>query len=80
MQAFGLHTIAVMKDCKVADFERDVSDNLKGIEVIPYAKVSGDLGCSALRACHNQRLQPTARSQASLPKCSRLIRGDYILY
>jgi hypothetical protein len=42
MQAFGLQTIAVMRSEKFADFERDVSD-LKGIEVIPYSKVAGDL-------------------------------------
>ncbi len=42
MQAFGLQSIAVMKRDRLSDFEKEVSD-MKGIEVIPYATISGDL-------------------------------------
>jgi hypothetical protein len=42
MQAFGLQTVAVMKKDRLADFEKEVSD-MKGIEVIPYATIAGDL-------------------------------------
>jgi hypothetical protein len=42
MQSFGLKAIAVMRENKFSDFENDISD-LKGIEVIPYKKISGDL-------------------------------------
>ncbi|MEK6754522.1 MAG: hypothetical protein AABZ02_00055 [Bacteroidota bacterium] len=42
MQAFGLESIAVMKRDRLGDFEKEVSD-MKGIEVIPYATIAGDL-------------------------------------
>ena len=42
MQAFGLQSIAVMRESKFQDFEKEVSD-MKGIEVIRYRKVLGDL-------------------------------------
>lgn len=48
MQAFGLETIGVIKKEKHPEFERNMSD-MKGIEVIPYQNVAGDLFTSLQR-------------------------------
>jgi hypothetical protein len=42
MQAFGLETIGIIKQDKLDDFEKNMSD-MKGVEVIPYQTVSEDL-------------------------------------
>jgi len=42
MQAFGVKTIGIIKNERLTDFEKNMSD-MKGIEIIPYQSVSGDL-------------------------------------
>ena len=42
MQAYGLHCIGIIKQDKLNEFENSMSD-MKGIEIIPYTSVAGDL-------------------------------------
>jgi len=42
MQAFGLQSIAVVKQDCLDKYEKEVS-GMKGLEVIPYRTIAGDL-------------------------------------